>query len=58
MYVEEEKETHTHSKPIIWEQDRHQVKEVIVVFVKLDSLQSYFGDERFEVGWEFALVLP
>jgi hypothetical protein len=31
---------------------------MFVVFVEMDGLEGDFGDEGFQVGWEFALVLP
>jgi hypothetical protein len=50
--------THAHGKFIIRKQNRHKVKEMIVVFVQLDRFEGYLRQERFDTRWELAFVVP
>ena len=53
-----EETTHAHCKFIIRKQNRHKVKEMIVVFVQRDCFEGYLRQERFDTRWELALVVP
>jgi hypothetical protein len=50
--------THAHGKFIIRKQNRHKVKEMIVVFVQLDRFEGYLRQKRFDTRWELAFVVP
>jgi hypothetical protein len=54
----QERWTYTHRKLIIRKQHRHEVEEVLVVFVELDGLDRNLCEDGFERGGEFAFGFP
>lgn len=46
-----------HRELVVREERRHEVKEVVIVFTKNNSLQSNLGEDGFETLWELSLVL-
>jgi len=56
--VREEEGTYTHRKLIIREQRRHQIEEMLVVFVQLYRQYSKLREERLEGLRELSFLVP